>query len=187
MEASHLDDRTYGLLFGIRRSVRYHNHRRAFYERWNAVTVTVALAGGSAAAAAFLAPAPPLAAVLASAAVAVAAAVDVAVGTARSGNHHAELARRFIWLERRFAHDRDLTDEEHEELTRARLDIEATEPSVLRLLDVICHYELLKALGDEEEPPRIPWWRWWMAGWLSQLAYTQQIRPAALAETGAAD
>lgn len=26
------DDRTYKLLFGIRRSVRYHMHRRRFYE-----------------------------------------------------------------------------------------------------------------------------------------------------------
>ena len=184
METSHLDDRTYNLLFDVRRSVRYHNHRRAFYERWNAVTVTVALAGGSGAAAAFLSSSPPLAAALASAAVALAAALDIAAGTARSGNHHAELARRFIWLEQRFAHDRNLTDEEHEELTRARLDIEATEPPVLRLLDVICHYELLKALGDEEEPPRIPWWRWWTAGWLSQLAYAQRIRQAEAAEPG---
>ena len=174
METAHLDDRTYDLLFGVRRSVRYHTHRRRFYESWNTFTLIVALAGGSAAAAAFLASAAPTLPAAVAALVALAGAADVAVGTSRLGNRHAVLAMRFIDLEKRFAHDRNLTDEEHEELVRARLDIEATEPPALRLLDVICHYELLKALGDKGKTPVIPWWRRKMAHWFSQLDYAQR-------------
>ena len=177
METSHLDDRTYNLLFGIRRSVRYHNHRRRFYEVWNSVTVTVSVLGGSGAAVAFLGSSFHWIAAAAALLVALAGAIDLAVGTGRSGNHHADLARRFIVLEQRFAHNRDLTDEEYEELTCTRLDIEATEPPPLRLLDAICHYELLKALGDKSEPPKIPWWRRAMANWFSQLDYIQRLEP----------
>ena len=180
----HLDDRTYDLLFGISRSVRYHNHRRRFYEVWNSLTVTVSVVGGSGAVLAFLGgPHSEVAAALA-ALVALAGALDLCVGTARCANQHADLARRFIGLEQRFSHGRSLTDAEHEELTRSRLEVEATEPPPLRLLDAICHYELLRALGDERQPPRIPWHRRVLANWFSQLEYMQRLpRPAAPAGT----
>ncbi len=103
--------------------------------------------------------------------VALASALDLAVGTSRCANLHGDLARRF-------AHGRNLEDEEFEQLTRMRLEIESGEPPVLRLLDVICHYELLRALGDQRRPPRIPLWRRVLAPWLSQLHYTQHLAPA---------
>lgn len=43
----HLNQQTYDLLFAIRRSVRYHLHRRRFYEVWNTITIAVASVGGS--------------------------------------------------------------------------------------------------------------------------------------------
>ena len=150
MRTEHLDDRTYDLLFGVSRSVRYHNHRRRFYEVWNSLTVTVSVVGGSGAVFAFLGgPHSAVAAALA-ALVALAGALDLSVGTARCANQHADLARRFIGLEQRFSHGRNLTDAEHEELTRSRLEVEATEPPPLRLLDAICHYELVAGVGGRE-------------------------------------
>ena len=91
--------------------------------------------------------------------VAVLGAVDLTVGTLRCAYLHGDLARRFISLEQRFAHGCSLEDDEHEELTRARLEIEVDEPPPLRLLDVMCHFELLRSLGDKERPPDIPWRR----------------------------
>ena len=41
----------------------------------------------------------------------------------------------------------DLTDEDLPNLTCQRLSIEAKEPTILRVLDLLCHNELCRALG----------------------------------------
>ena len=174
----HLDDRTYNLLFSIRRSCRYHQHRRKHYETWNSVTIIIAAIGGSSAAAmtwATLPQQPGWAPTFFAAFVALVSTIDLAVGTSRLANQHAELARRFIFLEQRFAHNRSLDDSEFEEVTQTRLDIEASEPTVLRLLDVMCHFELLRAYGDQAVRPVIPLWRRKLANWFSQYNYAQDF------------
>ena len=55
-------------------------------------------------------------------------ALDLAIGTARCADLHGDLARRFIALEQRFAHERNPEAAEHEDLIRSRLEIEAGEP-----------------------------------------------------------
>lgn len=175
-----LDDRTYDLLFGIQRSVRYHHRRRRFYEIWNTITVACAVLGGSSAATAFLAgPSAEWSWLPAAFAgiVALLGAVDLAVGTARQANLHGDLARQFISLEQRFAHGRNLDDVEHEDLVKARLSVEASEPPVLRLLDVMCHFELLRSKGDDPAQwPSISWLRCKFAHWLSQSDYAVSLR-----------
>lgn len=175
-EASEIDDRTYDLLFSIRRSIRYHQRRRRFYENWNSLTVAAAAIGSSAAATAFATgigwTAFP---VIVSGLIAFLSAFDLAVGTARSGDLHSELARKFISLEQQFAHGNNLDDHEVEQITKGRLEIEANEPTTLRLLDILCHFELLRATGDERPHPAIRWWRRKLAHWLSQDDYAQQI------------
>lgn len=174
-----LDDRTYDLLFAVRRSVRYHGRRRRFYEIWNTVTVAGAAVGGSSAFAALMADSAMISAA-ASASLALLGALDLAVGTARRANDHGDLARRFIVLEQAFAHGRNLDDDEYETLTRRRLEIESSEPTVLRLLDVMCNYEVLRSLGnDVERHPRIPWFRRVLSQWLSQTEYALRVREAA--------
>ena len=175
-ETKKLDDRTYDLLFSIRRSVLYHQRRRRFYENWNALTVAFAAIGSSAAATAFAVdigwggfP------VIVSGLVAFLSAFDLAIGTARAGDHYAELARSFISLEKQFAHGKNLDDGEVEQITKGRLEIEASEPTTLRLLDILCHFELLRATGDERPYPAIRWWRRRLAHCLSQDDYAQQI------------
>ena len=175
-----LDDNTYDLLFGIRRSVRYHMHRRRFYELWNTITVVVAVVGGSASVAAFLSSwGMPWIAPAVSAFVAFVAACDLAVGTGRRADRHGDLARQFIGLEQSFAHGRSLDETEYEELTKARLQIEASEPPILRLLDALCHFELLRALGDATKHPYIPLYRRVLANWFSQTSYALRLAPVA--------
>lgn len=175
---SDLDDKTYELLFAVRRSVRYHDRRRRFYEIWNSFTVAGAVIGGSSAFAALMADSTTVSAVL-SAAVAMLGALDLAVGTARRADRHGDLARQFITLEQDFAHGRDLEDDEYEALTRRRLAIEASEPAVLRLLDTMCHFEVLRSLGDATRHPRIPWMRRAAAQWMSQTSYALSLGEAA--------
>ena len=173
-----LDERTYDLLFGVRRSVRYHGRRRRFYEIWNTVTVAGAAVGGSSAFAALMADSATISAA-ASALLALLGALDLAVGTARRADDHGDLARQFIVLEQAFAHGRNLDDDEYETLTRRRLEIESSEPTVLRLLDVMCNYEVLRSLGDVGRHPRIPWFRRVLSQWLSQTEYALRVREAA--------
>jgi len=179
--ANELDDRTYALLFGVRRSVRYHSHRRRFYEIWNSVTVTLSVLGGSSAATAIISDIPEALEWLPAsfaALVAIIAALDLAIGTARRADVHSDLSRRFIGLEQRFAPGKNLTDDEYEAITRARLEIEAGEPTILRLLDLMCHYELLRAIGDKSKHPQFPWLRRKSAHWLSQGDYVQAAHQA---------
>ena len=176
----HLSNPSYHLLFAIRRSVRYHNHRRRFYELWNSITVTVGVFGGSSAVATFFANLPPtwewwLPGAL-SGAVAAWSALDLSVGTARRANLHADLGRRFIFLEQQFSCSCDLSKELIDDLTRKRLDIEAAEPPPLRLLDAMCHFELLCSMDDAKPHPRIPWLRRATANLISQSSYAHNLR-----------
>lgn len=176
----HLDERTFNLLFAVRRSVRYHNHRRRFYEIWNATTVTIGVLGGSSAATGIIATMPQgweFLPAISAAMVAVFSALDLAIGTAKRGNSHADLARKFIGLEKLFAHGRILEDQEHEDIIRDRLEIEAGEPTPLRLLDAMCHYELLRSMGDIEKHPVVPLWRRMLIHWISQNSYAQSLAP----------
>jgi len=168
----HLDERTYDIFFGIQRSVRYHLHRRRFYEQWNTITVAAGVFGGSSAVAAAFANAPFWSASLA-AGVAIISALDLAVGTAKMANVHSDLARQFMSLQKHFADDKNLTDEAYANIVCERLTIEQSEPTPLRLLDALCHYELLRAMGDTTQPPRIPFWRRFVQHFFSQAAYTR--------------
>ena len=150
-------------------------HRRHFYEIWHSTTVVVGILGGSSAATAFAFEAGGWVPALFAGLVALVSALDFAVGAASCSDLHGDLARRFIALEQRFAHGRNLSDLEHESLIRDRLDIEASEPSPLRLLDVMCHFELLRALGDTTNHPKIRWHRRALAHWVSQAGYAQRV------------
>ena len=181
MAGAELDDRTYDLLFSIRRSVRYHMRRRRFYEIWNTATVTVALLGGSATAAFVLFSFSNLYFTMyltigLPALVTFVSSIDLAVGTCRKGNEHGDLARRFNMLEQEFASGENLDDETHERLSRRRLEIEASEPPVLRLLDVMCHYDVLRSLGGPpEKQPKVPPIRLWAMHVLSQNVYAKSM------------
>ena len=181
---NNLDERTYDLLFAVRRSVRYHDRRRRFYEIWNTITVAGAAIGGSAAVTTVLADS-TVASALTAAAVALLSATDLAVGTTRCANRHGDFARQFISLEREFAHGRDLDDDEYPELVRRRLEIEASEPTTLRLLDAMCHFEILRSLGDAKPHPRVPWWRRVAAQFFSQTTYTLSLAETETISEGA--
>lgn len=173
-----LDERTYELLFDVRRSVRYHERRRRFFEIWNSITVGAAAVGGSSAVATILSePNWAWLPIALAGAVSALGAIDLVVGTAWRAGQHGDLSRQFIALEQKFAHGRNLKDKEREEMVRERLRIEASEPTILRLLDVMCYYEILVSLGDKSEHPKIPWFRRKLAHWLSQTEYALTKRP----------
>lgn len=141
-----LADELHKLLFGVRRSARYHLRRRRFFERWHSVTNLVGLATGSAAIASVLSK-HEWWALVSGVVVAVLSGFDLVVGTVAMAREHSDLARRFVLLERDIVLAGEPTPESLRQFTAKRLEIEADEPPVLRALDRICHNELCRALG----------------------------------------
>ena len=142
----------HNLLFGVRRSVRYHLRRRAFYERLHAGVLFLALVFGSATIATFGAELgkdwPLWVKLLPAALTSVLSAADLVVGSSRKAWLHSDLARKFFDLEREIERARwQVTEELVIEITDRRLAIEADEPPVLRVLDTLCHNELMRAMG----------------------------------------
>ncbi len=150
-ELANLHDDAYSLLFDVRRSVRYHDKRAAFFERSHRVTnaLTILLAGSVLFDIARPGETPwwMLALALAGS---LSAVVDLVAGLAKMGNQHRDLQRRFSELERRMIIGPSQVEcwtGYHEE----RLLIEMDEPTVYTVLDTICRNELLKANGFDRQ------------------------------------
>ena len=142
-----MNDSLHDLLFGVRRSVRYHVRRRMFFDRLNLFASAVSVVFGSAAMAALLGELGRGWVAAAAGVVTVVSAVNLVVGAARMARLHADLARRFIELDKRIVTLGAAAAEQMPEWQAARLTIEAEEPPVLRVLDTLCHNELMRAMG----------------------------------------
>ncbi|MBF0135097.1 MAG: hypothetical protein H7833_00175 [Magnetococcus sp. DMHC-1] len=155
------ETKIHNLLFGVRRSIRYHNRRRMFFDRWNSLTNAISVIFGSATFLAVLQGAGGnRIALWTSALVTIVTVADRVGETAKMARLHFDLARRFIDLEKRIIAATP-TDDAVIALTAVRLDIEADEPPILRILDTLCHNEMLRAMGYEE-------WRFVKIGWFQR-------------------
>jgi len=147
MKPAHMSDEQYALFFDVRRSIRYHDRRRAFFETLHRLTgaLTVLLAG--AVLFDIARPGDNPAWLLALAAIAaVLSAFDLVAGYSSRANRHADLKRRFVALESGIL-AADTADATWQRLAADRLAIEADEPPIYRALDVLCHNELARAEG----------------------------------------
>ncbi len=138
------------LLFGVRRSVRYHDRRVSFYDRSHNLVLFLVLIGGSSAVVTFTAEFaqgwPIWTSLLPAALVSALAGLDLVIGSARKARKHDILKYRFIALEARMIAAGSLDETQPDWLTE-RLMIESEEPPVLRVLDTICHNDLMRSMG----------------------------------------
>ncbi len=73
----------------------------------------------------------------------------------------------------------ELPESRLRELEAVRLDIEAREPPVLRVLDTMCHDELVTALGIEDvHRSNLRWWQRWPANLVDLGAHRLRKRAA---------
>lgn len=172
------------LLFGVRRSFRYHRRRQAFFDRCHTLTMAVVVLFGSATIAAFasaLVEGWPLWAKLAPSVLAsVLGIFDLVVGFSRKTWLYADLARQFGELEQQIINaNASATDELSAaalaDLTSRRLAIENHEPPTLQVLDTLCHNDLLRAMGR----PRNEWIE--VGFWQRRFAQLLDIAPHKLA------
>ncbi len=138
------DDEKHKLLFDIRRSARYHDRRRAFFQRMHQITgvLTILLAGGvlfelagTGETSLWLKLIGLVAAVFSSA--------DIVVGYAANENLHSRLRQRFCDLEMAVVAGSGTIHS----FMADRLRIEQDEPPVYRALDLLCMNEELIAQG----------------------------------------
>lgn len=146
------------LLFGVRRSIRYHSKRQAFYEsvgRWASFALLM-LGSGSVAVAIH---GSWIGTILVGSAVAVIAGLQLVFAFSSKASRHAQFVREFTRVEQKLCADD--SDETVRAATQERLAIEAGEPPVMRILDVICHNELIQAMGlyGEGERVRLNWFQ----------------------------
>lgn len=154
-------DSFYGNLFGVRKSVRYHQRRQAFHEWWNTVIIALAFASSASAMAEWSAEWRQLLI----GATSFLLMLNWVVGLTRRANAHAKLGQRFASLEQDmvpFEKNRDLEAQDEERFRRRRLEIEADEPAKLRVMDILCHNELCEGTYPEHAIYPVAAWRRWL-------------------------
>ena len=162
------------LLFGVRRSIRYHARRRRHFDRLARTSVFLSLVFGSATFAALLgviskdqATSQHLAAIFALV-VTVVSAVDLVLGSALRARDNHDLEREFSALEREILLAEKIDAPTLAKLTAKRLEIEEKEEPPLRVLDTLCHNELVRAMGYDEATytKRVSWLQRALANWV---------------------
>lgn len=173
-----MDETVHGLLFGVRRSVRYHVRRRMFFDRLNLSASAASVIFGSAAMAAMLSNLGTEWVVLATGIVTILSAINLVVGSSRMARLHADLAKRFIDLEKRIVVAGEKAEASLLEFQAERLDIEMEEPPVLRVLDTLCHNELMRSMGyPASSLVQVAWWQRWPAQFIDIA--DDRLQPAA--------
>lgn len=148
-----LKDEKSALLFGVRRSIRYHNRRRMFFDRWNLTTSALSVIFGSATIYGVLRTGGETLALAAATLVTILSSINLVIGTVRMARLHEDLARRFIDLEKAIILAGDFNAEQYATFVANRLDIEACEPPILRVLDSMCHNEMMRSMGFPPDHP----------------------------------
>lgn len=151
-----LADRWHDMLFGVRRSIRYHQRRRAFFDRLDQFSNMLSVIFGSAAIYGILERDYQVLALVASALVTILASINLVVGSAQRARAHSDFTRQYVDLEKRMLGQPD----EHvlRQVSEQRLSIEAEEPPVLHVLNAICHNEMMRAMGyKREQLAKIGW------------------------------
>ena len=161
-----LSRKHWDLLFGVRRSVRYHRRRERWLDGAHNLGALVTAVFGSATVATLLADIRPLWVTVAALITAIAGAIELVFGFAKKARLHSELARDFIGLEKDLVRaGQDLSELSLRKFVARRLDIESREPPALRVLDVMCHNELVTALGCDpsDRSAALTWYQRWLA------------------------
>lgn len=139
-----------GLIFDVRRSVRYHRRRQKFYTFMDNLTNFISLICGSSVIYAALSDdALKLWILYTAIAITAASAVNILLAFSQKARDHSNLANDFIALEIEMIEvDKEVvTLEQLAELKKKRLRIEVKEPPILIVLDSICYNEQSRAVG----------------------------------------
>jgi hypothetical protein len=160
------DDPHHLLLFGVRRSVRYHDRRSAHFDWLHRITNLVTIFLSGIVLLEIAGDCPLIWVKILGGAGAILGATDLVVGFSRCANAHRDFKRRFIELEIELS----VAGADVDKIRQKRLAIEAEEPTPYRALDLLCHNELCRAMGYNRQEDAahfytVPWWVRLTAQW----------------------
>jgi hypothetical protein len=136
------------LLFGVRRSIRYHTRRKRFFDRLRKCITFFTAVLGVTTLAMLLSNLEPIWPMVTTVLVCLFGTVDLILNTAEGARLHGELTRRYIELEMEIVlAGEPLSDAQLREFASRRLRISIEEPPIMRVLDCVCHNELVEAMG----------------------------------------
>lgn len=150
----------YSLLFSVKRSIRYHDHRQAFFTSFGNWTSFITVILGTASVAVLLIEfsesrvwllvLPFFVSLL--------NGIVLVFRISTKSRDHWDLRNAFIELEKKVVLLAEDDTETLLELHQERLNIESREPAILDILNIRCHNEVCRVLGrDEEELYSISW------------------------------
>jgi hypothetical protein len=148
------EDSLHALSFAVKRSVRYHAKRSSFFYKLNQLNSLATIVLASAVMSSMMEGVKvydvSLSMMTGFVAFVLASIVIVFDATGQAQKHH-DLSRRFIELEKAMLKANPNQDD-YAAWTKERLSIEAEDPHTLKVLDVICHNELVRAgeYGDDQ-------------------------------------
>ena len=141
------------LLFGVRRSIRYHVHRRKFFDSLGTWTdfLTIISGGTVVAFASNSGTKETVPIIIFASITAIFTAFDLVLGFSIKAREHFDLAKQFSRLEQEIVKIWDSpTESDYREMLNKRIEIESEEPPPKRILDTACHNELMRAMGYPE-------------------------------------
>lgn len=147
-EIRELEGRWYQLDFAVGRSLRYHAKRRAFFEHCNHWTRAISAIAGFGTVAMVI-QGFHWATITAGTIVGIATALDLVFDYSKRTMAYDDLYRRFADLGIKIS-DTSHTAENYRQLVTERRKIEKEEPTVMIVLDAVCHNEERKSRGFDD-------------------------------------
>ena len=149
----------YKLSFAVRRSIRYHAKRRAWYDGLHSAAMVTAAIAGSTTFATIVAGSPEIAKWLALV-VAIASVMDTMLNWPEKARTHDALYRRFHDLEQVINESDELSEKRLNKLQNQRLQIEVDEPTTIDALNIVCRNIQAQAQGHpRSELTHIRWYQ----------------------------
>ncbi len=156
-------DKYYKTLYGVRRSIRYHQRRRSYFEFLNNCIMFWHIVAGSSTVVFLFGNISQWGGAGIAGSSALLAALNLVLGIPRRMTWHATLSQKFAQLEHDMSPFEDnLTIDPTVEsrFRQKRLEIEADEPPKLRVIDLLCHNELVQSTYTHDKVYDIGLIRW---------------------------
>ena len=145
-------------LFGVRRSIRYHERRQSFFETSETLCTWAQITCGTTGLGTLIAKEGVLGASLLAVMLA-GLALNRAAKLGQKAERHSNFRQQFVELESAmlaYEGQRDITERKELEFRKLRRKIEGREPTKLRVVDVLAHNDLVASNIDYQGQPPYP-------------------------------